>query len=50
MVKNFMYVHAPDNIKKIIRECLGLRYVEFLRHTEAICNFEEQRLEGLSKG
>ena len=43
-IKYFMYVHAPDKLKKKIKENFGLRYEEFLRHTESICEIEEQRV------
>ena len=43
-IKYFMYVHAPDNLKKKIKECFGLGYNEFLRRAESICNIEEQRV------
>ena len=43
-IKYFMYVHAPDNLKKKIKECFGLGYNEFLRRAESICNIEEQKV------
>ena len=43
-IKYFMYVHAPDKLKKKIKENFGLSYEEFLRHTESICEIEEQRV------
>ena len=40
-IKFFMYVHAPDNLKKN-KEHFGLRYDEFLRRVKSICNAEEK--------
>ena len=43
-VKFFMHKHAPNNLKKKIKECFGLEYDEFLKRTELICDIEEDRV------
>ena len=44
-----MHVHAPDKIKRKVKENFGLRYEEFLRHVESMCEIEEQRVVEQSK-
>ena len=39
-----MYVHAPDKLKRKIKEYFWLRYENFLRHTESICEIKQQRV------
>ena len=43
-IKYFMYVHAPDKLKRKIKENFRLSYEEFLRNAESICEVEEKRV------